>query len=227
MTADVTDIILGAALGAVSGFISQRAAIVQMKARSDDASKLAAVKKPLFTVIWVIVAAFMGVGLFMSADNVLLKVEYLIYAAAALNVVVVDGSIRRIPNSTLIVMMAVRLAAIIANTVAGDSFIDQAVFSGAGLLIGFVLFIIPSFFHIPVGAGDIKFCSVVGMCIGLYGFAQSMILMSIGMLVYLIYLLATKKGTIKTVTAMGPFLAGGFIVTLMIPLQELLARISF
>ncbi len=225
MTLDALDIIQGAALGAAVGLISQRAAIVQIKARTDDSSKSQAVKKPLFTVLWIFFSALIAAGLFSLNINLIQKVEYLFYMGAALNIMIVDIAIRKIPNSTLLSLLITRVAAIVAFAIDGEPLGSLISFSAIGFVIGFVLFTVPKVLRIPVGAGDIKFCAVIGFCIGFYGFVQSIVIMAFGMLIYLVYLMATKKGTIKSVTCMGPFLAGGMIITMAVPLSSILGQL--
>lgn len=227
MTLDALDIIHGAVLGGVAGFISQRAAIVQIKARTDDASKSSAVKKPLFTILWALFAAMIAAGLFAADIGTIQKFEYLLYTAAALDIMIVDIAIRKIPNSTLLAMLITRFVTAAALAISGEPIGSLLLFSAVGFVIGGILFIIPKFFRIPVGAGDIKLCSVIGFCIGFSGFVQSMVIMACGMLIYLLYLLATKRGTIKTVTCMGPFLAGGMIVTMAVPLKAIFMQFLF
>ena len=94
-------------------------------------------------------------------------------------------------------------------------------------IVGFALaliFYIPSVFHVYIGAGDVKFCAVIGYCFGFLGFIEASFAMGVAMLIVLIYLKATKKGSIKSKIALGPYLALGAVVHMLTSFTSLLTR---
>ena len=70
---------------------------------------------------------------------------------------------------------------------------------------------------IPIGTGDVKYSAAIGYCLGAFGYLQAALIMAAGLLIYLIYLVATKKGSLKTAVPMGPYLSLGVIVTALYP----------
>jgi len=75
-----------------------------------------------------------------------------------------------------------------------------------------------------MGAGDVKFAGVIGFAFGFYSFFQAMVLMGFMVLLYLLYLLITKKGNLKTATPMGPYLSLGLVLTMLFPLEKIIAH---
>jgi prepilin signal peptidase PulO-like enzyme (type II secretory pathway) len=125
----------------------------------------------------------------------------------------VDWVIRKIPNSLLLALISSRVAFLIIR---GD-FSDVKV-SLLGFVVAAVIFAIPALFKLNVGAGDTKLAAVTGLYLGISGFLQAMIIMAVLITFYGIYLLISKQGGFRTKTAMGPYLALGFICTLVFPI---------
>jgi leader peptidase (prepilin peptidase)/N-methyltransferase len=69
-----------------------------------------------------------------------------------------------------------------------------------------------------IGWGDVKYAGVVGFYIGLTGLFQAIMIMSISLGVFAIYLLLSKKGNLKTMAPMGPAFSLGFFVTILFPI---------
>ena len=159
-----------------------------------------------------------------GTDYIVKVVEYSIYMAIVLNIAAVDFSIRKIPNELLLALMLVKIIFSVIALVRGIPAFDVILAPFIGLAVGFLLFSVPSMFKINIGAGDIKFSAVIGFCLGYYLFLQAMILMAVILLVYLLFLLATRKGNLKTATAMGPYLAIGTVLTMLFPLSESLIK---
>ena len=65
-----------------------------------------------------------------------------------------------------------------------------------------------------MGAGDIKYSGVIGICIYATGYFQSMVIMAILVAIAYLYLKITKKGDMKTQIPMGPFLSAGTVITM-------------
>jgi len=230
----VLDYILAAMLGLLSGFIFNKFAVQQITKRSRDPGKQDALKKPLVVILWMIISAFLFVALVFlysvkyipakGTDYIVKVVEYSIYMAIVLNIAAVDFSIRKIPNELLLALMLVKIIFSFIALVRGTSAFDVVLTPVIGLAVGFLLFSVPSVLKINIGAGDIKFSAVIGFCLGYYLFLQAMILMAVILLVYLLFLLITRKGNLKTATAMGPYLAIGTVLTMLFPLSESLIK---
>lgn len=125
----------------------------------------------------------------------------------------VDWVIRKIPNSLLLALISSRAAFLIIRR----DFSDVKV-SLLGFAIAAVIFAIPALFKLNVGAGDTKLAAVTGLYLGISGFLQAMITMAVLITFYGIYLLISKRGGFRTKTAMGPYLAFGFISSLVFPI---------
>jgi prepilin signal peptidase PulO-like enzyme (type II secretory pathway) len=65
-----------------------------------------------------------------------------------------------------------------------------------------------------MGAGDVKYSAVIGVCIYAMGYFQSMVFMGIFVAIYLVYLKITRKGGLKTLVPMGPFLSVGTVISM-------------
>ena len=75
--------------------------------------------------------------------------------------------------------------------------------------------------------GDIKFAAAIGFSMGLFGFLEAAIVMAVCLVIVLVYLLATKKGDLKTPVPMGPFLAAGTILAILAPLFDKVSQSFF
>jgi prepilin signal peptidase PulO-like enzyme (type II secretory pathway) len=120
-----------------------------------------------------------------------------------------DLKIRRIPNTLLIALLALKMITLLAGL--SDTTIWQSLI---GLGAGLILFSLPALLHIGIGEGDIKLAAVLGFCGGLYGLAIAAMAMSFGLLLCGLSLIALKRGGFLTAVPMGPFLSAGFFITL-------------
>lgn len=129
----------------------------------------------------------------------------------------IDLSIRKIPNELLLALLAIKISEI-AVLGAFISIFPALV----GLLVGFILFLIPSYIGIEIGWGDIKLAAIAGLYLGTMGVFQAVLIMAAVMAIYLIYLVLTKKGNLKTKVAIGPPLSLGMMITLLFPITTVL-----
>lgn len=211
-------IIISGVLGLVSGCAFYRFALFQIAKRTTDESKINMSKKPYIMPVWMLISGLLFSLVCWKFSDSYIRVEYILYISIALNIGFVDYIVRKIPNELLASLLLIRLIFIILDIAGGAEVKSVLVPSVLGFAIGAVLFIIPSFFAIPIGAGDVKYCAAIGFCLGISGFLQAMIIMALALVVYLIFLMVTKKGNMKTASAMGPYLSFGVIVTLLFPI---------
>ena len=220
------DYLAGAALGLLAGFIFNRFAVMQIAKRTTDKQKQDALKKPIVVIGWMFVSALLFAAVIARQGGLIQAktVEYLIYVSILLNIAAVDFLIRKVPNELLLLLLLAKSIFIAIDLFNRVPLKDSLVIPAIGLAAGLVLFSIPSLIKIPIGAGDVKLSAAIGFCLGYFLYFQSMALMSVMLLVYLAFLLITKKGSIKTLTSMGPYLAFGSVLTMLFPLTNTLAR---
>lgn len=199
-------------VGAIVGILSRQISVylIQQRVPSDAEGSM---RKDLFPgIIWSIV--FAGVyGIVSGMDaGYIMRIEYMLLFSICFCTAVIDLEIRKIPNPLLLALLTGR---IIFLAIRHDP--NEIMMAAIGLATGFVLFLLPSFLHMNIGGGDIKFAAVVGFCIGVMNLFQTIIVMAAGMAVLAVYLLVSKKGNLKTSTAVGPFISMGVLVTILFP----------
>jgi Flp pilus assembly protein protease CpaA len=145
------------------------------------------------------------------------SVAQLAYTIAIFEIVLcisaVDGLIRKIPNELLISLILMFLASRL--TEGGFTGIKSNLF---GAILASVVFLVPSRLGLNIGWGDVKYAFVAGLCFGLLSFVQIMLVAAAGLGVYAVYLYATKKGTLKSSAAMGPYISLGVVATMLFPI---------
>lgn len=213
----MNEMLYGGVLGMASGLAFNRIAAFQVRRRTDDSAKIEAVNNVALAVITAVVTGILFAVIFRLNGSTVKRIEYAAYISIAISIGVVDLDLKKIPNLSVLALLAVRSAAIIYELVSGGS-VKGAVFpSLIGLAAAFILYQLPMLIGIPIGTGDVKFASAIGYCLGIFGFLQAAIVMAIGLALLLVYLTVTKKGDVKTKVPMGPFLALGTIATILFP----------
>lgn len=211
------DYIIAIFAGLVAGFVFWKLAAAQIASRTKEHEKKNALNKTSVLISWMLLSAALFAAVIWRVPGIAQRIEYMIYITFVLNIAVVDIVIRKIPNELLLALMITKIFFMIIAFTQGSPVKTVFLVPVVGLLVGFFLFSIPSMFKINIGAGDVKFSAVIGFCLGAYLFLQAMIIMSIILLMYLLFLIVTKKGNHKTATAMGPYLAFGTVATLLFP----------
>ena len=133
-------------------------------------------------------------------------------------ITIADSHYRIIPNELLIGIFVFRIAFGIPGLLGVKGFPTfRVVDSLVGFIVGFIIFMFPAVLSKTVGAGDIKLAAAVGFTLGLMGCMVAVVIM--GVLV-LIYTFMQRQMPIliivKTMIPMGPFLAIGMIVVLLL-----------
>lgn len=215
------------ALGLVIGFLFYILAKRQIKVRIEKMPSLAEYYIPeLLNKKWVLpvweiaFAGFYTASYLLLSENVVALIYAVIFISCSINIIFIDLAIRRIPNELLVIMLIASLARFIAEPLIYEEGTVKQNFTLAviGIICGFVLFSLPQKLGKYIGAGDIKLSAVIGFSLGLVGYLQAMIIMALIMLVYLVILLITKKGNMKSFAPMGPALCVGSIISLLFPI---------
>ncbi len=128
----------------------------------------------------------------------------------------VDLVTRRIPNELLVALLLV----FILGEVAGGSAAQELTGKLLGALIAAVVFMLPSKMGMNIGWGDIKYATVIGLGLGFAGFLQVTAVMALALGAYAVYLYLSRRGTIKSFAAVGPYLSLGVMSTLVFPVLQ-------
>ncbi len=223
----MTDIIYGGALGLLAALAFNRIAVFQIKQRTDETSKIEAVKNTAAIVIWVLLSGILFAAVFAIIKDTPARIEAVAYISIAISIGVVDLDIKKIPNSSVLALLLIRTGFLIYSIATGAPLKETLIPSLAGLAGGFILYQLPMFFGIPIGTGDVKYSAAIGYCLGAFGYLQAALIMAAGLVIYLIYLVATKKGSLKTAVPMGPYLSLGVVFTVLFPMFGELSQTVF
>lgn len=221
------DALYGGALGILAALAFSRIAVFQIKKRTDETAKLEAVQNAAVMITWVVISGVLFAVAFARFEETAARLEAIAYISIAISIGIVDLDIKKIPNSSVLALLIVRTAAIVYAIATGVPVKECLIPSLIGLAAGFILYQLPMFFGIPIGTGDVKYSAAIGYCLGAFGYLQAALIMAAGLIIYLIYLVATKKGSLKTAVPMGPYLSLGVIVTVLFPLFGELSKTVF
>lgn len=212
-------VIVGIVLGLLIGFLGIPLSKKLILKRSDDPGDTIILNNKIFKASIMGVSLVCAVCIALTADDWALLVRNLLLFLPMLSIAIVDSLIRKIPNPLLLTMIIVQGAYITYSCVQSKS-TDLLLSAGFGFFIGFLCCTIPSILRVPVGAGDVKYSAVIGLCIYFMNYMQAMVIMGLLAGVALIVLKATKKGGLKTLIPMGPFLSVGAVISMCFPLVE-------
>ncbi len=211
------EIVYGGLLGILTALAFNLISIAQIKRRTEETAKIEAVKNTVVIVTWLLISGALFAAVFALFEDTAVRLEAISYISIAISIGVVDLDIKKIPNSSVLSLLIIRTVAIIYASVTGVPVKQTLIPSLIGLAAGFILYQLPMLIGIPIGTGDVKYSAAIGYCLGAFGYLQAALVMAAGLIVYLIYLVATKKGSLKTAVPMGPYLSLGVAVTVLYP----------
>lgn len=212
------EIVYGGLLGILAALAFNLISISQIKRRTDESAKIEAVKNTAVIITWVLISGILFAAAFAIYKDTAARLEAIAYISIAISIGVVDLDIKKIPNSSVLSLMIIRTAAIVYAIATGVPVKETLIPSLIGLAAGFILYQLPMLIRIPIGTGDVKYSAAIGYCLGAFGYLQAALIMAVGLVIYLIYLVATKKGSLKTAVPMGPYLSLGVVVTVLHPI---------
>lgn len=202
-------IVYGIVLGLITIPLSKKLTL----SRTDDPGKAAPLTKAPLMLLAVVLGVGASFGVVFTADSYEILIRNLLLLVPIFSISFVDALVRKIPNPLLLTMIVIDLVYVIYVCVSTHS-LDILPKTFIGMLIGLIVCYVPSMLKIPMGAGDIKYSAVIGMCIYAMGYAQSMILMAVLVAIFLVYLKVSGKGGLKTQIPMGPFLSVGTVISM-------------
>lgn len=199
------------ALGAISGVLMEKMAIRLIQAR-DKSLGIERFSGSLGkTVLWALFNAGGWLILVMINGFKAETLECMLLFSVCIVLSAVDISIKKIPNELILMTLVIGAAFLV---------IGQPIWSlGAnlgGFVLGFVVFFLPAMIGKGAGWGDVKFAAAVGFCLGAYGILAAILIMTFYLALYAAYLMITRKGSLKSKIALGPFMASGFVTVLVI-----------
>lgn len=222
----ILKILIGIVYGALAGAVAIPISKKLILKRSEDPGDTIALNGRVARLGIVSACVVAGAVLAVTSSDWAIMVRNMLLLLPMLCIAIVDSLIRKIPNPLLLAMIIIQGVYLTYYCVINHT-TSLLITAGFGFFIGFFACTIPSVLKIPVGAGDIKYSAVIGLCIYFSSYMQAMIIMGILAIVAYIFLKATKKGDMKTLIPMGPFLSIGSVISMCFPLLEkLLAEVS-
>lgn len=207
------DIMISAIVGIIVGILANFLCRFLVRKRDkDNVSSWILYGKYSF-IMWALIFAGIFVLLILVTGNILFFIECAILFSICFCISCVDFIIKKIPNEMLLLLFINKIVFMFINY--ADINIMHSI---RGLFFGLIIFMLPSYLGIKIGWGDIKFAAVVGFCLGINGFLQAIIIMALALGVLAGMLLISKKGTLKTSAAMGPYISLGVVITALFPL---------
>lgn len=137
-------------------------------------------------------------------------IQIMLTISVTLVISIIDIKIRIIPNEMVLFLFASSLIFLLAGAARQSILLNLL-----GLAIGLVLFGIPLLLSRNIGAGDVKYIAAMGFCLGYPDVVKAVMIFGGILLIWLISLLATKRGGLRTKFAMGPFISAGFVAALI------------
>lgn len=222
----IFSVVYGIILGSITIPLSKWLA----KRRTDDPAKLAPLLKKSIKILIFAAAIISVLGISFTTNTedagaLAEGVRNLILLVPIFSIATVDSLVRKIPNPLLLAMLVVQVVYITYVSITTQT-LDEIPKAFVGFFVGMVVCFIPSLLKIPMGAGDIKYNGVIGLCIGAAGYFESMILMAVFVAIAFVYLKISKKGGMKTLIPMGPFISVGMVIAMCFPIGVLLESVS-
>ncbi len=218
-TTVIIKLLIGLIYGALAGVVVIPVSKRLILKRSDDPGDIIFLNKKASRFMLPAIGVVAGAAVALTAGDSALLVRNLLFVFPMFSIAVVDSLIKKIPNPLLLLMIIIQGVYVAYYCVANNT-TSLLLAAGFGFFIGFLCCTIPSVLKIPVGAGDVKYSAVIGLCIFFMSYMQAMIIMGLLALVAYIILKATKKGDMKTLIPMGPFLSAGAVISMCFPLLE-------
>lgn len=211
----VRDILIASGSGVILGIIFYFLAVYQVSVRAQFTEKdvVKKIKNAKWLVVWIAILTTLYIIISFSNIDIWDKMMFGLIIAMALNISAVDIALRKIPNVLLLGMILLKIADFaIKHKYANTNGVQAFFLALVSMIAIYILCTLPSIVGISMGAGDIKYCSVLGFVFGIVNFALAMLTMSILLMLYWVYLKKTKKGNMKTSAPMGPFLSAGVML---------------
>lgn len=171
-------------------------------------------------LIWVMAGLTLVLGLefCLFQYRVLKSVRYLMLFWALGMIAWVDQSSKRIPNTALKDLLAVRTVLLLLECLLNQEYwLSVLISSGIGLVLGGGMFLLCFLLaRGGIGAGDVKLLAVIGYYVGGGVIFTLIFLTTLLAALYSLIRLALKKTSLKEEIPFAPFVFAGTILTMML-----------
>ena len=198
-------------LGGFAGFWLRKltAYLIEKRINEPIASKFP--ESVLNTSTWIVLNSICWFAIVYIGGITSSTIEIILMISACIVISVVDIVTRKIPNELILFLLILGAVFIFINNQIATINLNLI-----GFVVGFGLFYLPAMIGRGAGWGDVKFAAIVGFCLGIYNFFAAMVIMGVLVVPYMMYILFTGKGNLKTKIAYGPFMASGFVIVLLL-----------
>jgi leader peptidase (prepilin peptidase)/N-methyltransferase len=203
-------------LGGVAGFWLEKLTAYLIKKRTSIQAENKFSISTVSTLIWMITNSICWFGIVYIGGINSSVVEIILIFSACIVLSAVDIVTRKIPNELILFLLFVGIAFVFINNQTATVNLNLI-----GFVVGFVLFYLPALIGKAAGWGDVKFAAIVGLCLGIYNFFAAMVVMGVLVIPYLMYIVLTGKGNLKTKIAYGPFMASSFVIVLLLNVMNI------
>ena len=210
-------VIYGSVLGIITVPLSKKLA----QTRTDDPGVLAPLNRAYIRIGIAALGYIACAAVVFTAEDYALLIRNLLFLIPIFSLSVVDALVRKIPNPLLLSMLVIEAAYAVYHCISTKS-VDILPGMFVGFLLGMIVCFIPSLLKIPMGAGDIKYSGVIGISLYAAGYFQSMLFMALFVSLAYLYLKVSKKGGMKTLIPMGPFLSIGVVISMCFSIFDIL-----
>ena len=215
-------IALGAALGLLCRVLCDRLTghLLQRREKPCEASRP---ERLLGTVLSVAAGGLIG----LLAESFAEAAYFFLLLIPSQTAALADLRARVIPNEMVLALLGVTLLFGIPGALGAEGFPAwRPLLALLGLVVCFVIFLLPAALSKQVGAGDIKLAGAMGFCLGLWGGLFAVVLMGLMVLAYTVlqYRIPTLI-FLKSKIPMGPFLAAAMVGMLLLEKLPLAAEL--
>jgi prepilin signal peptidase PulO-like enzyme (type II secretory pathway) len=208
-------------IGFIVGIMMEKATLVLIRRRTEIRIQLDNNRDFIEVGSWGVVNALSWLLIISSMGVNSKSIEVILFISVCIVLSTIDARIQKIPNELIVLTLVIGGSFLIIEY--GVRSIETNI---VGLLVGFIIFLLPAFIGKAAGWGDVKYAAAIGFCLGIYGFLTAILVMTSLLLMYTGYIYITGKGNLKTKIALGPFMAFGFISVLLFNSQYYLFDLS-
>ena len=199
------------ALGAICGVLMEKAAVCLIRRRVNLLMLYRFSGSIGKTILWAMVNALGWLILVRINGLQSNTLECMLLLSVCMVLSAVDISIKKIPNELILMTLVIGASFLVTGQPIGSLGIN--IF---GFVLGFIIFFLPAMIGKGAGWGDVKYAAAVGFCLGAYGILAAVLIMTLFLALYTVYIILTGKGSLKSKIALGPFMASGFVAVLVL-----------